>query len=290
MMAKTKSGVELASMIPISSILVSGDIPNRSEGWEAELDELMDSIKASGQVQPIVVLPLDTPGENGEQYKLLAGQRRLEALKRLKHTNIKAVSARTKSTQKDQFSVKLAENFGRIDYTPLEEATLIAYAVSELGISQQDLAKKIGKTPGWVSQRLAASKQPVEVQHALEEGDITFTHARELSRVKDEEEKKKLLSRAKRENAQDFKETVDGFVLSGKLPKPGNKKREGASGNKASGVEIRPKSEAGKMLKRLDKALVKAKKAEDKEKAKYISWYMRGISWAYKLKNSDPPK
>lgn len=286
----TKSKVSLsAAMIPISSVLVPEDVPNRGTGWEKKLDELMKSIAARGQIQPIVVVQLSANGPNGEEYKLLAGQRRLEAMKCLKHTNIKAVGANTKLSQKEQFGVKMAENFGRDNYTPLEEAALIEYAINTLGISQQDLAKAVGKTPGWVSQRLSAAKQPEAIQQALEEGDITFTHTRELARVKDDDEKKKLLSRAKRENAQDFKETVDSFLRTGRPPKRAKKSGKTTTASKSEDV-MRPKKEAFSMIKRLDKAFVRAKKAEDKEKAKQISWFVKGVSWSYNVEHAKPPK
>ena len=289
-MGKGKNVSLTAAMIPISSILIPEDVPNRGAGWDKKLDELTKSIEARGQIQPIVVVQLSEDGPNGEKYKLLVGQRRLEAMKRLKHTTIKAVGANAKLSQRDQFSVKIAENFGRADYTPLEEAALIEFAIDTLGTSQQDLAKAIGKTPGWISQRLSAAKQPEGIQQALETGDITFTHARELPRVKDDAEKEKLLGRAKRENAQDFKETVDGFLQTGKMSKRQKSKKETKTGKGAKeDADLRPKKEAGAMLKRLDKAFVKAEKTKDADKAKAISWYMRGISWAYKLTKSDPP-
>lgn len=284
-MTKPKVASIIATMIPISSILVPEDIPNRSEGWEENLDELVKSIESRGQIQPIVVVQLSNEGPNGEQYKLLAGQRRLEAMKKLKHTTIKVVGANAKLSQKDQFGIKMAENFGRDDYTPLEEAALIEYAINTLGITQQDMAKAVGKTAGWVSQRLSAAKQPEEIQQALEDGSITFTHARELSRVKDDKEKEKLLRRAGRENVQDFKETVDGFLETGNLSKP--KKTTKKSESKQ---DMRTMKEAGTMLKQLDKSFAKAKKAEDEKKIKALSWYIKGISWAYRLRNADPPK
>jgi len=283
MSAKKKTGAQAASMVAISSIAVPEDIPNRDAGWEKDLAELVDSIKANGQVQPILVSAIPAP-ENGIEYELVAGQRRVEALKKLKHNTVKAVCIASKATKKDKFGARVAENFGRKNYTPMEQAALVKYAIEELGMTQQEVAATFGMTAGWVSQRVSALKQPEEVQKALEEGDIAFTHVREFSRVKDEDEKKKLLRHAKKEDASTFKERVDEIVT-GKKPRKKSKK---AAETKPSKQDIlRPKKDALSMLKKLDKAQATAAKGEKKERAAHLSGIIKGVSWAYKLKGAN---
>jgi len=284
MTAKKKTGAQTASMIAISSILIPEDIPNRDDGWDKQLTELIDSIKAIGQVQPILVSALQTPTEEGHEYELIAGQRRLEALKRLKNSIVKAVCISSKATKKDKFGTRVAENFGRENYSPLEEATLVRYAIEELGLSQQEVASTFGRTAGWVSQRVSALKQPEEVQKALEEGDIAFTHVREFSRVKDEDEKKKLLKHAKKEDASSFKERVDEIVTGKKPQKKKTKKDTAAEPPKET--PLRPKKDALTMLKKLDKAQAAAAKDEKKERAAHLHGIIKGLSWAYKLKGA----
>ena len=282
MTAKKKIGAQAASMIAISSIAIPEDVPNRDPGWEKQLSELVDSIKANGQVQPILVSAIAAP-ENGVEYELVAGQRRIEALKKLKHNTVKAVCIASKATKKDKFGARVAENFGRKNYSPMEEAALVKYAIEELGMTQQDVATTFGMTAGWVSQRVSALKQPEEVQKALEEGDIAFTHVREFSRVKDEDEKKKLLKHAKKEDASTFKERVDEIVT-GKKPRKKTKKAEA----KPSKQDIlRPKKDALSMLKKLDKAQAAAAKNDKKERAAHLSGVIKGVSWAYKLKGAN---
>lgn len=286
---KKMSSKSAPMMLAVSSILVPDNMPNRRAGWDKNLDELLESIKVLGLIQPIVVVPLEKEGPNGETYKLVAGQRRLECIKRLKRTAIKAVSLAADTNKKQEFGAKVAENFVRMDYSPLEEAVLIDYAINQCKMSQQEFAKMVGKTPGWVSQRLTATKQPVNVQQALENKEITFTHVRELARVKDEGEKAKLLERAKKENAQEFKERIDE-VMGGK---PKKKPEERASNNEEgndSDRKPRPRREAISLLGKLDKAFVAARKAEDKMRALQLSWFMKGVSWAYKLEGANPPK
>lgn len=284
MSAKKKTGAQAASMIAISSIMIPGDVPNRDAGWEKQLNELVDSIKANGQVQPILVSALSAP-QDGFEYELVAGQRRIEALKKIGHSTVKAVCIAAKATKKDKFGARVAENFGRQDYTPMEQATLVKYAIEELGMSQQEVASTFGMTAGWVSQRVTALKQPEEVQKSLEEGDINFTHLRELSRVKDEDEKKKLLKYAKKEDASTFKERVDEVVTGKKPSKKAKKAAETAAPTKSD--NMRPKKDALAMMKKLDKAQAAAAKDEKKERAAHLSGILKGISWAYKLKGAN---
>lgn len=283
-MSSKKTGAQAASMIAISSILVPEDVPNRDKGWEKQLAELVESIKANGQVQPILVSTMTTP-QDGFEYELVAGQRRIEALRKIGHSTVKAVCIAAKATKKDKFGARVAENFGRQDYTPMEQATLVKYAIEELGMSQQEVASTFGMTAGWVSQRVTALKQPEEVQKSLEEGDINFTHVREISRVKDDAEKKKLLKHAKKEDASAFKERVDEVVTGKKPRKKAKKAAETAAPTKSD--NMRPKKDALAMMKKLDKAQAAAAKDEKKERAAHLSGILKGISWAYKLKGAN---
>ena len=284
------------AMIPLSSILIDEGTPNRADGWEKRVTELVDSIKNIGQVVPISVVPLIEPTADGKTYRLVAGRRRIEAHERLNRPTIKAVGMSVKLSRKSEFYARIAENYDREAYTPLEEAALAFHAVNTLGASQQDYAKAVGKTVGWVSQRLAALKQPPEVQNALDEGEIKFTHVRELARVKDDGEKLKLLKRAKREGANDFKNTVD-FIISGEkkaraAPKSSAKAEGGdgdGDGNAGNTAKARETKAAKAMLGRSDKAYSVAKEADDRMKAREIRGFIEGISWSFNLKGSKLP-
>jgi len=261
--------------------------------------ELMDSIKNIGQVVPISVIPLALPTDDGKLYRLVAGRRRIEAHTRLNRSTIKAVGMSMKLSRKAEFYARIAENYDREPYTPLEEAMLAFHAVHTLGASQQDYAKAVGKTVGWVSQRLAALKQPPEVQNALDEGEIKFTHVRELARVKDDKEKLKLLKRAKREGANDFKDTVD-MIMSGEKQKRDAPEKEPTSGDKklsaatddadvGNSAQARETKVAKAMLGKCDKAFNAAKEASDSKRADEVSWFMQGIFWSYNLKGVKTP-
>jgi len=272
--------IQTVSMIPISSVFVP-DVPNRVPGWEKALADLTESIKANGQVQPIVVAPMASPGPDGEEFELVAGERRLEALKKLKHTTVKAVAVPAKATKKDKFATRISENFGRCDYSPIEEALLVQYAIDAFDMTQQQVAALVGKTSGWVSQRVTALKQPEDIQQALEEGDITFTHMREFGRVKDEKEKKKLLKKAKSLDGSEFKEYVDDLVSGDEVAARSQKAK------RPTDEEIlRPRREALSVLKKLDKSMAEAKSAGEKGKAAHLGGIIKGVSWSYKLQGA----
>jgi len=289
-----------AVMIPVSRILIPADVPNRIAGWDKEIKELMESIKTLGLIQPIVVMPLESEVEGGYQYRLVAGQRRLECVKRLEHSTVKAVALAAKTTRKEEFGSRVAENFVRTAYSPLEEAALIEYALNQLAMSQQEFSAMIGMTPGWVSQRIAATKQPENVQKALEAGEISFTHVRELARVKNDDTKKtKLLEHAKKENAQEFKERVDTVLQDSpkakgdpKKKKPTKTAEEALAKGPGDNIDrkARTRKEAVQMLGKLDKAFVTAQKDDDKVRSTQLAWFIKGVSWTYNLKGANPPK
>lgn len=282
---KSATVIPQTTMIPVSSILIPEDFPNRAKGWDNDLKDLTESIKTLGLIQPIVVMKLEEDGPSGEAYKLVAGRRRLECVRRLKQTTVKAVALPVKTTKKEAYGARVAENFVRRNYTPLEEAALIDFAVNQLGLSQQEFAEMVGMTSGWVSQRLTATKQPEDIQQALEQGDITFTHVRELARVKDDKEKAKLLKHAVKENAQDFKERVD-CMLTGHKPEGGSPESEPAKEPDLD-RKPRPRREVLQALAKLDKTLAETTTPEKKAQ---LVWFIKGVSWTYRLAGANPPK
>jgi len=282
-----------APLVPISSIYVSEDIPNRRPGWETGLKSLVESLEVSGQISPINLVEMPSPGPNGETYRLVDGFRRLMAHKALKRTTIKAITMSSKMTKKGEFLARVAANEVRIGNTPLEQAALAYYGVKELGIPQHEYAKSVGKTSSWVSQRLAALKQPTEIQEALEKGSISFTHVRALARVKDEDNKLKLLKKASKIGATDFEQAVDEFLDTGEKPKAKKKKKE-ADGptdilDVGHNAKVRAKKEINGMLARCTKAFQAAKANDDKNKATELSGFMKGVSWTIGWKGGEPP-
>lgn len=275
-----------APQIPISSIYIPDDVPNRRPGWEAGLKPLVESLEIRGQITPISVVAMSSPGPNGEGFRLVDGFRRVMAHKKLDKKTIKAIAMPVKTTQKEEFCARVAANEVRLGNTPLEQAALAHYAVKELGIPQHEYAKSVGKTASWVSQRLTALKQPSEVQEALEDGEITFTHVRALSRVKDEDEQKKLLKKAKKYGATDFEDVVEEHLDGAPEKKPAKQKDVLNVGHE---FRVRTAKEISEILARGTKAYHTLKE-KDTHAAEKISEFMRGVSWAVGYKGVKPPK
>jgi len=258
----------------------------RDPGWEKKVSDLQALIKAQGLLQPVGVTIQGGP--NGEPFRLVFGSRRREACKRLKWSKIDAKVAPKKATQVELFFWKLGENSGRKDLTPMEEARAFRRAVDTYKVTAKDLARRLGKTDGYVSQRLALLKLPEEVQEAVEEGRITATHAREISRVTDEKEQCKLLKKAESMPVNDFKEHVadldgDKRKSSNRGRKPREDKVEKDVGEK---VGVRNEKESVKMLGTLDthmKSAAQKDTPEAKLQREYYKGCIRGIMWARKM-------
>lgn len=139
------------------------------------LQELADSIKAQGVVQPIVVRPLSaTPG----QYELVAGERRWRAAQLAELHDIPAI-VRDISDQ-ETMAIALIENIQRQELNPLEESKALVRLVEEFGLTHQEAADAVGRSRVSVSNLLRLLTLEVDVQHMLEDGQLEMGHARAI--------------------------------------------------------------------------------------------------------------
>jgi len=139
------------------------------------LQELADSIKAQGVVQPIVVRPLSaTPG----QYELVAGERRWRAAQLAELHEIPAI-VRDISDQ-ETMAIALIENIQRQDLNPIEEAKALVRLVEEFGLTHQEAADAVGRSRVSVSNLLRLLTLETDVRHMLEDGQIEMGHARAI--------------------------------------------------------------------------------------------------------------
>ncbi len=135
------------------------------------LEELVNSIKEFGILEPLIVSPL-----SGGAYKLVAGERRLRAAKILGLKSVPVI-IRTVSEQQ-RLEISLIENVQRRDLTPLEEANAYKKLIEEFNITQDELAKKVGKSRSKIANSLRLLNLPAEVQALLGSGRITEGHAK----------------------------------------------------------------------------------------------------------------
>jgi len=165
--------------------LVSNPGQPRKNFDETELQELAESIKTFGIIQPIIA------ADNGDgSYIIIAGERRTRAA-RLAGLNTVPVIIRDYTDQK-RLEVSLIENIQRTDLNPIEEAAAYKNLMDFSGFSQDELAVRVGKNRSTVANSLRLLKLPVEIQKSIEEGKVSSGHARALLSVTDAKEREKL--------------------------------------------------------------------------------------------------
>ncbi len=150
----------------------------RKDFNQAILQELADSIKVQGVLQPIVV----RTGQDG-RYILILGERRLRAAKLAGKTTIPAIVKRVSEQQAAEMTI--VENLQRQDLDCLEQAAAFANLSSEFGLTQEEIGKRVGASRETVSNHLRLLRLPEQVQTYLRRGELTFSHARELLMLED---------------------------------------------------------------------------------------------------------
>jgi len=145
------------------------------------LEELADSIKANGVVQPIVVRPAQ---ENG-RYVLILGERRLHASKKAGKTHIPALVRRVSEQQAAEMTI--VENLQREDLSPLEQAEAFRVLSNQFSMTQQQIAERVGLSRVSVANYMRLLKLPREVMQMLAEKRLNFAQARELLKLGDDD-------------------------------------------------------------------------------------------------------
>ncbi len=182
--SRSPSGVQI---VAIEDIVPNENQPRRTFDQEA-LEELANSIRSQGLLQPLLVRPLG-PGQ-GAQYELVAGERRWRAC-RLAGLTQAPVLIRNFSPQ-DMLAAALIENLQREDLNPLEEALGLQKLKDSFGLSQDELAQKIGKNRSTIANSLRLLSLPGSARQDLAEGRISAGHARALLSVSDADAQKEL--------------------------------------------------------------------------------------------------
>jgi len=169
----TPTGGTISRAIPIRNILPNPLQPRRSFDT-AELSELEASIRANGLLQPITVRPSTQDGG----FEVIAGERRLRAVTQLGWTEVPAIVREV--DDRTMLTLALVENLQRADLNPLEEAEGYRRLMEEFAVTQQQIAKIVGKDRVTVSNALRLLILPGTVRDMLSRGDITPGHARPL--------------------------------------------------------------------------------------------------------------
>jgi len=157
--------------VPVAKISENPFQP-RKHFSASELDDLTASIKEHGILQPLIVTRC------GDQYELIAGERRLRAARELGMTHVPAV-VRSASDQ-EKLELALIENIQRQQLGALEEAVAYRALIDEFNLTQAAVAERVGKSRSEVTNTLRLLELSEEMQAALREGKITRSHARTL--------------------------------------------------------------------------------------------------------------
>lgn len=155
------------------------DAQPREDFDEGALDELADSIRQSGLLQPLVVRP------TGETYELIAGERRLRASHRAGLEEVPAVVQRV--TGDEAYALALVENIQREDLNPIEEARAYRRLMNECDYTQEELADQLGTSRSTIANAVRLLTLPDPVQGMLAAGRIAAGHARALTPLPDDE-------------------------------------------------------------------------------------------------------
>jgi ParB family chromosome partitioning protein len=170
-------GDELANL-PLD-LLQRGKYQPRVDMRQESLQELADSIKAQGIVQPIVVRPVGTPAAGESQrYEIIAGERRWRAAQIAGLATIPAVIRRV--PDEAAIAMALIENIQRENLNPLEEARALERLITEFGITHQQAADAVGRSRAAVSNLLRLLELPNEITAFVEQRELEMGHARAL--------------------------------------------------------------------------------------------------------------
>lgn len=165
--------------------------PRRTFDQE-KLVELANSIKEYGVLEPIIV----TKSVKG--YEIVAGERRTKACELIGKETIPAIVK--DFTDNEMMEIALLENIQREDLTAIEEAEAYAGIIKALNITQEELAKKIGKSRSYVTNMLGLLTLPESVKYEILHGYISMGHAKVLSKLQDEELIKELVEKIKNDH------------------------------------------------------------------------------------------
>ena len=159
---------------------------------DGELRGLADSVRARGVLQPVLVRPLP-----GGRYELVAGERRLRAAKLAELERVPAVVRSTETSER--LELALIENMAREDLNSVDAARACAALVEELGLTKEEIGRRLGRSRAAISNMVRLLELPDEVLAMLESGELSEGHGRAILQLRDRSEQRALARRARDE-------------------------------------------------------------------------------------------
>ena len=151
---------------------------------EEALQELADSIKQHGVFQPIIIK------KSIKGYEIIAGERRVKASKLAGLDEIPAIVR--DFTDEEMMEIALLENLQRENLNPMEESRAYKKLIETLNITQEELAKKLGKSRSYITNMIGLQNLPSSIQTMISDKKMSMGHARVLSKLENEEQQKEL--------------------------------------------------------------------------------------------------
>jgi ParB family chromosome partitioning protein len=173
-------------MLPLNKISANPDQPRKNFD-EDELQELADSIKQHGVIQPILV-----EEEDDGSYTIITGERRSRAARMAGLSEIPAIIR--KFSDEQRIAVALVENIQRADLNPIEEASAYRHLMETANISQDQAALRVGKKRSTLANAMRLLKLQPEMQDALKTGGISAGHARAILAIDSDAAQRQLFS------------------------------------------------------------------------------------------------
>jgi ParB family chromosome partitioning protein len=205
----------------VREVLVAAIMPNpRQPRHKIDPDALRglaDSIKEHGLIQPLIVTPAPDSTELAPRYQLIAGERRWSAAKLAGLERVPVIVRG--ATPQEMLELALVENIQRADLNPLEEAAAYRSLMDDFGLTQEQVAEKVGKNRTTVANALRLLKLPPDIQAALADESISEGHARAILTVADEQKQKALL-RAVIDSGLSVRQTEEAARRANEEPKP----------------------------------------------------------------------
>jgi ParB family chromosome partitioning protein len=172
---KESPGGDQQTKLDINTI-VAGRFQPRMNFDPRRHEELVSSIREKGIMQPLVVRPVKSP--EGMRYEVIAGERRLRALKELNFKEAPVIIRNVKD--EEALELSLIENIQREELNAIEEAHAYERLINEFSLTQDDVAKAVGKNRSTVNNSLRLLKLPLVIQDYVSRGTISMGHARAL--------------------------------------------------------------------------------------------------------------
>ena len=220
---RKEPGEEEIKMIPTAQISPNPYQP-RTDFKEEELKELAKSIETHGMIQPLTVTEHNDGG-----YQLIAGERRLKAVKLLGQDKIPAVIR--EFNDQEMAEIALIENLQRKDLYFLEEARAYQTLLDRFSLTQQELAESLGKSQSTIANKLRLLSLPGPVRRKITTEGLTERQARSLLKLKEADEMLEAVDRIAEEDltVREAERMVEG-MLAGARDRPADKEKKKKTG------------------------------------------------------------